>query len=177
MWFSAPNPCVYSSIGTTHWTTNGSISKFHLRALHHRTFFNMFFNKISEAHYAQILPCFDLRVGVWLIARPIFLTFRLSFPIFSQHFVCEDYPILQLHISLDVCAHIPSTLWVSTSYIVFTTINTLERMMELVTPLLPLCEMLASMWDENNYMHFLQPHSTLLVDGLTLSSPNMAFTP
>jgi hypothetical protein len=38
---------------------------------------------------------------------------------FAQHFVHDfDYPIPQLQASLDVCAHIPSTLWVSTSYIV-----------------------------------------------------------
>jgi hypothetical protein len=34
---------------------------------------------------------------------------------FAQHFVrVLDYPILQLQTSLDMCAHIPSTLWVST---------------------------------------------------------------
>jgi hypothetical protein len=46
--------------------------------------------------------------------------------------------------------------------------NTLEPMMQFVTPLLPLREILASMWDENNYMRFLQPLSTLLIDKLTL---------
>ncbi len=40
--------------------------------------------------------------------------------------------------------------------------------MQFVTPLLPLHEMLTSMWDENNYMCFLQPHSTpvLTKDGI-----------
>jgi len=33
MWSSTtPNPCMCSSIWTTHWVTNGSTSKFHLRA-------------------------------------------------------------------------------------------------------------------------------------------------
>jgi len=38
-----------------------------------------------------------------------------------------------------------------------------------------MCDMLVSMWDENNYMHFLQPHSILLVDELTLCLLKMAF--
>jgi hypothetical protein len=50
--------------------------------------------------------------------------------------------------------------------------NTLEPMMQFATPLLPLREMLASMWDENNYMHFLQPHSIILIDESTLCLPN-----
>jgi hypothetical protein len=37
-----------------------------------------------------------------------------------------------------VCAHIPSTLWVPTFYIVFVATNTLEPMMQFVTPLPPL---------------------------------------
>jgi hypothetical protein len=55
--------------------------------------------------------------------------------------------------------------------------NALGHMMQFVTPLLPLHEMLVSTWDENNYMHFLQPHSTPLVDELTLCLPKMTFTP
>ncbi len=53
-----------------------------------------------------------------------------------------------------MCAHIPWTLWVSTSYLVFMATNALQFM----TPLPPICEMLVSTWDKNNYMHFLQPH-------------------
>jgi hypothetical protein len=37
-------------------------------------------------------------------------------------------------------------------------------MMQFATPLLPLCEMLTSMWDENNYMCFFQPHLTTFID-------------
>jgi hypothetical protein len=37
-------------------------------------------------------------------------------------------------------------------------------MMQFVTPLLPLRQMLVSTWDKNNYMRFLQPHSIPLVD-------------
>jgi hypothetical protein len=67
-----------------------------------------------------------------------------------------DYPILQLQASVDVCAHIPLILWVSTSYVVLMKTNTLEPMMQFVTPLLPLHKMLASTRDKNNFMRFLQ---------------------
>ncbi len=33
--------------------------------------------------------------------------------------------------------------------------------------------MLASMWAENNYIHFFQPHSTFFVKELTLCLPTM----
>jgi hypothetical protein len=46
--------------------------------------------------------------------------------------------------------HIPSTQWVSTSYVVFMATNTLKPMMQFVTPLSPLHEMLVSTWDKNN---------------------------
>ncbi len=52
--------------------------------------------------------------------------------------------------------------------------NALEPMMQFVTPLAPLHKMLTSMWVE---MHFFQPHSTPLVDELTLCLPKMTFTP
>jgi len=41
-------------------------------------------------------------------------------------------------------------------------------MKQFTTLLPPLCEMLASTWDEKNYMCFLQPHSTPLINELTL---------
>jgi hypothetical protein len=57
---------------------------------------------------------------------------------FAQHFVRDlDYPILQLQASLDVCVHIPLTLWVSTSSIVLMVMNALEPMMQFATPLPP----------------------------------------
>jgi hypothetical protein len=87
-----------------------------------------------------------------------------------------DYPILQLQTSPNVCAHIPLTLWVSIFYIMFMTMNTLEPMMQFMTPLLPLLEMLTFTWDENNYMHFLQSHLTPFVDKLTLWLSKMTFS-
>jgi hypothetical protein len=41
--------------------------------------------------------------------------------------------------------------------------------------LLPLHEMLASMRDENNYMHFLKPRSIPFVEKMELCSPKMKF--
>jgi hypothetical protein len=57
----------------------------------------------------------------------------------------------------------------------FMAMNALEPMMQFVTPLPPLREMLVLTWDENNYMCFLQPHSTPFIDELTLCLPKMAF--
>jgi hypothetical protein len=54
-----------------------------LEHLHHHTFSSMLFDKISEARYAQILSCSSLRVGAWIIVRPIFPNFQLTSLIFS----------------------------------------------------------------------------------------------
>jgi len=90
------------------------------------------------------------------------------FQFFSQHFVHNlDYPIPQLQVSLDVCAHIPLTLWIFIFYVVLITMNTLEPMMQFATLLSPLHEVLISTWDENNYMHLFQVHSILFIDELT----------
>jgi len=70
---------------------------------------------------------------------------------------------------------IPSTLWVSTFYVAFVATSAWKPMMQFVTLLLPLCEMLVSTWDENNYMHFLQPHSNSLIDKLILCSLKLTF--
>jgi hypothetical protein len=58
-------------------------------------------------------------------------------------------------------------LQVSTFYVAPMTMKAWAPVMQFVTLLLPLHEMLTSMWDENNDMRFLQPHSTLLVNKLT----------
>jgi hypothetical protein len=70
-----------------------------------------------------------------------------------------------------MCAHILSILWVSTSYVALIATNTLEPMMQFVTPLLSLHEMLAFTWDKNNYMHFFQSCSTPFVNESTWCSP------
>jgi len=104
-------------------------------------------------------------------------------PLFYNHHNHENdvisipFAILQLQVSLDVCAHILLTLWVSTFYVTFMVMNALEPMMEFTIPLPPLHETLTSMWDKNNYMHFLQPHSTHFINKSTLCFPKMAFAP
>jgi hypothetical protein len=57
-----------------------------LKSLHCHTFSNMFFNGTSKAHCVQILSCFGLGVGAWLIIWPIFRAFLLSSPFFSTTF-------------------------------------------------------------------------------------------
>jgi len=138
----------------------------------------MLFNKTFEAYHAQILSCCDLWVGVWLILRPIFPTFQLPSLVFCTTF-CKQLGLSHLSIAsiLDVCAHIPLTLWVSTFYVVLMVMNALKPMMQFVIPLPPLHKMLVSTWDKNNYMRFLQPHSNLFRDESTLCLPKMTFTP
>ncbi len=66
----------------------------------------MIFDNISEAHYAQIIPCFDPMAGVWLIVRPIFLTFQLSFPNFFTTLCMWGLPHSSIaHIPWCVCTH------------------------------------------------------------------------
>ncbi len=103
---------------------------------------------------------------------------KLDFQFFLHCFECNlNYPISQLQVSIDVCAHISSTQWVSTSYVVLIVTNVLELMMQFVTPLLPLREMSTFTWDENNYKHFFQSCSTPFVDKSTLCSQKMVFAP
>jgi hypothetical protein len=53
-----------------------------------------------------------------------FPNLSIIFSNFLEHFVQDlEYPILQLQASFNVCAHIPSTLWVSIFYVVFMATN------------------------------------------------------
>jgi hypothetical protein len=72
------------------------------------------------------------------------------FPILFHNtsYVTWIYPILQLQASFDVYAHIPSTLWVSIFYVVLMATNALEPMVQFVTLLLPLHEMLLVGWEQ-----------------------------
>jgi hypothetical protein len=110
----------------------------------HHTLSNMLSNEKLGAHRTQILSCSNLGVGVWFITWPIFPTFRLFSSIFFHFKHTSNCHIFQFQMSFDMGAHIPSTLWVSNFYIAPITTNTLGPMMQLVTPLLPLCEMLTS---------------------------------
>ncbi len=53
-----------------------------LERLHHHTLSNMFFDKTSKAHCAQILSSSSLKANVWLTTQPIFPTFELSSLVF-----------------------------------------------------------------------------------------------
>ncbi len=105
--------------------------------LHHHTLFNTFSDKISEAHHVCILSCCSpkLRLQFNQFSQPF-----NYFPwFFAQYFVHNlDYPIILLQVFLNMCAHIPSTLWLSTSYVVFMATNSWKHMMQFATHLLPL---------------------------------------
>jgi hypothetical protein len=75
----APNTHMFSSLWTTHWATNGSISKFHFEAFAHHTLSSMLSNKIYETYCVRILSCFNFGANIWFTIRPTFLAFQLSF--------------------------------------------------------------------------------------------------
>jgi len=107
--------------------------------LHHHTFSNMLFNMIFKAHCTWILSCFGIWVSVWLIVQSIFLTFWLSSLIFSTMlWMCFKLPHPWIAGFPNMCAHIPLTLWVSTSYVVPMTTSKWRPMMQFATPLLAL---------------------------------------
>jgi hypothetical protein len=51
--------------------------------LHHHTLFNMLSDTTPKTYHASILSYSNFKVGVWLMAQPIFLAFKLSYPIYS----------------------------------------------------------------------------------------------
>ncbi len=93
---------------------------------------------------------------------------------FAQHFVHNlNYPIFN-------CRHPSMCVHTSHHYALLHYVHSNKRTRNhetIHTPLSPLHKMLIVTWDENNYMHFLQPHSTLLVNESTLCLLKMAFTP
>jgi hypothetical protein len=145
-----------------------------LEHLHHHTFFNMFSNGIFKAHHAQILSWFGPGVSVWFIIQPIFPTFQLSSQVFSTSlrtwlelshpsiasllWCVHTHPIDLMGIHLLLCAHGNERT------------KTHDAIRDTFAAIV---QDVSFMWDENNYMHFFQPHSILLVDKLTLCSPNM----
>ncbi len=146
--------------------------------LHHHTFSNMLFNMIFDAHHVQFFSCFGPRVGTWLTTRPIFPAFWLFSPVFSTTLrtrlelphpsivgilqcMCT-HPIDLMSIHLLRCVHGNECTGIYD--VIHNTFATIE-------------EMLASTWDDNNYMCFIQSHSTLLIDESTSCLPKMAFAP
>jgi hypothetical protein len=172
---TTPSLHMSSSFWTTHRATNGSTSRFHFRTYAPSYLLQYVF---WQDKWGPLCLKF-ITLWPWLTTWLVFLVFQFFSPIFfPQRFRCNlDYHILQLKLSFDVCAHISSTLWVSISYVMFMAMNAWGSMTQFTTFLLPLHEMLVSMWDKNNYMHLLQPHSTHLINESTLCSPKMEFAP
>jgi hypothetical protein len=119
MWSSTTyNMNMFSSFWTIHWTTNGLTSGFHLETNAHHTFSNMFFDKIFETHRAWILSCSNHRAIIWFITQWVFPTFQLFSLVFFTIFWTQlglSHPLIAS--LFNVCAHIPLTLQVSTSYV------------------------------------------------------------
>jgi hypothetical protein len=91
-----------------------------LKHLHHHTLSNMFFNKIFETHHVHIFSCYGLGANIWFTTWLVFLTFQLSSLIFCTMFhMWFELPHPSIVGIFHVCAHIPLTLWVSTSYMLF----------------------------------------------------------
>jgi len=102
------------------WYYQDSILKY----IYRHTLSSMLFDGIYKAHHAQILSCFNLGADVWFTIWLIFQSFQLISYFLPQRFEYDlDYPIPQLQVSLNMCAHIPLTLWVFISYVVLITMN------------------------------------------------------
>jgi len=130
------------------------------------TFSNMLSDMIFEAHCARILSCFRPKVGTWLTTQLIILAFQFFFHIISNLIRNSSSFNCRYHL---VCVH--TSHWpYGYSPFAFMATNTWVLMTRFMTPFPPLCEMLTSMCNENNYMQFLHPHSILFINELTLCS-------
>ncbi len=122
---TTPSPCVSSSIWTTHWATYNSTSRFHLgTSAPSYPFQHIFWWDIWSSSCLNFIM-FSPR-GKHLAYNSTNLPNLFDYlpQFFAQYFIHNlDYPILQLHASFDVCAHIPLTLWGSTSYVVLMAMN------------------------------------------------------
>jgi hypothetical protein len=120
-----------------------------LKHLHHHIFSSMFYDGTFEAHCARILSCYGLGASTWLTPQLVFPFFQLSSLIFST--TCCMRLILPhpsiANILQCVYTH-PINPMGTTFYVVFMATNALEPMMQFVTRLSPLHEMLTSIWDK-----------------------------
>jgi hypothetical protein len=118
------------------------------------------------------------KVSIWFTIQLLFLTFHLSSPIFCTTFHMRfglPHPSIA-GILRHVCTHNNDPMGIH----LLCCVHDNERIGThdvLMTPLSPLHEMLVSMWDENDYMRFLQSHSIPFVDDSTLCLPKMTFAP
>jgi hypothetical protein len=147
-----------------------------LECLHCHTLSSMLSDRTSEVHRVWILSCSSSRVGTWFITWLIFPTFWLSSPIFYTTF-CTWLGLSHLSIvGIPRCAHPIELMGIHFLRCAHNNEH-IKAHGVIHDTFAPLHEMLVSMWDENNYMHFFQPHSTPLVNESTLCSPNMIFAP
>jgi hypothetical protein len=138
--------------------------------LHHNTFSNMFFNKISKADCAWILSCFGLEVNAWFIIQLV-----LSSPIFSTSF----HTWLGSHLSIAsihrcMCIHPINLMGIHLLHYVY--VNEHIRTHDVVHH-----TFVTIAWDANFHVGWKQlhafpsTHSTLLINELTLCLAKMAF--
>jgi hypothetical protein len=105
-------------------------------------------------------------------------TLLTIFPIFFHNFLDTTKITTSLKCKPPMMrAHIPLTLWISTSYIAPMATSAHGPMMQFAMLLLPLCKMMVSTLNNNNYMNFLHPCSNLPIDKLILCSPKITFAP
>jgi hypothetical protein len=161
-------------IWTTHQVTYGSTSKFHLRAFAPSYLFQHVFQQDIWSPLCSILFWPKGKCLVYSLTSFPNLSNFLSFfhNVLNVTWTTPSlncrYFSMRVHTSHQPYGYPPF-------YVAFITISTWEPMMQFVTPLLLWYGKLASMWDENNYICFLRPHSTSLVNESTLCWPKMAF--
>ncbi len=150
-----------SSIWTTHWTTNGSTSKFHLK---------MFAPSYPFQHVFW--------QDIWRRLCSKFIMFwpkgkHLSSPVFCTTLHIQlglPHPSI-ISIPRCVCTHPINLMGIHILHWIHDNkcIRTHDAIRDTFTSL---HKMSISTWDEYNYMLFLQPHSTPLIDKLTLCLHN-----
>jgi hypothetical protein len=154
------------------------LQDFILERLFYHTLSNMFSNKTSKAHCAQILSCSGLRVGIRLTTPLIFLTFQLYSPIFSTTFCMQlGLPHLSIaNILWCMCTHPIDHMGIHLLHCVHG--NEHIRTHDVIhDTFVAIVQTAGFHVGQKNYMCFFQPCSTPLVVESTLSSPKMAFAP
>jgi hypothetical protein len=180
MWcFTTFSSWMSSSFWTTHWITNGLTSKFYLIVsalsypFQHVLWYDIWslscLNFIIFWLKGKCLAYNSTSFPYLLIIFPSFFHNTLNTTWTTPSLNCK-YPLMRVHTSHQPYGY-PFLMLFSWQW------THMNPWCNFLTPLLPLCEMLVSMWDENNDMHFLQSHSTPFIDELTLCSLNITFTP
>jgi hypothetical protein len=155
MWSSTTfNSWMSFSLWTTCWTTNGSTSKFHFIVSTLSYPFQHAFRwdiwSLSCLNFIIFWPkgkCLTYNSTNLLINFPNFFPNTLNTTWTTPSLNCK-YPSMRVRTSHRLYRY-PLLMLLSWQW------THMNPWCNFSTPLLSLCEMLASMWDENNYMHFL----------------------